>query len=93
MKSAISSHRSRRRRAASAAIAVAVTAALGAVAPRDVSAASDQRAGVPDLADRVVALRELLAQPRPSAEGVEQRLDSILTPDTRLSQWKKWQNG
>lgn len=86
-----SSHRAARgkRRVAGAAIAAAVTTALVAAAPGNAVAASKQ----PDLADRVTALRQLLAERSPSVEGTAPWVDRALTPGPKLAQWNKWKNG
>jgi hypothetical protein len=86
-----SSHRAARgkRRVAGAAIAAAVTTALVAAVPGNAVAASKQ----PDLADRVTALRQLLAERSPSVEGTAPWVDRALTPGPKLAQWNKWKNG
>ncbi len=78
--------------ATAAAAAAVVTAALTAVTGNAV-AGSDLRAGVPDVADRVVALRRLLAEKPASDEGATGRVDPLLSPGTPIAQWNKWKNG
>jgi actin-like ATPase involved in cell morphogenesis len=76
-----------------AAIAAAVGAALVVAMPADAVAATDVRAGASDLADRVVSLRQLLAEKSSAVEAGAPWSDRALTPGTQLSQWKKWNNG
>lgn len=73
--------------------AAAVTSALVAAASGNAVAASDVRAGVPDLVDRVAALRQLLAEKSPSVEGKAPWVDRALTPGSQIAQWNKWKNG
>ena len=80
-------------RSAGAAAAAVVAAALSAAASGNAIAAADARAGASDLADRVLALRQSLAEKAPSAEGKAPWIDQTLTPGSKLSQWKKWNNG
>ena len=79
--------------AAAAAAAAVVAAALTASVPGNAVACSDLRAGTPDFADRVVALRQLLAEKRASVEGKTRGVDPFLSPGTPVAQWNKWKNG
>ena len=89
-----SNHTKYRVNGAVVAVAAAVaTTALTATVPGNSVAASDERAGVPDLADRVVALRQLVVERRSSVEGKTPWVDPVLSPGTPVAQWNKWKNG
>lgn len=83
----------RRVNATAAATAAVVTAVLATAVPGNAVASSDVRAGTPDLADRVVALRQLLAEKRTSVEGTTSWVDPVLSPGAPVAQWHKWKNG
>ena len=83
----------RKRRGGRRVLVAAVTSALAATLPGTAGASSDVRAGVPDLADRVAALRQLLTEKGPSTAVETGFSDRIPAPGTKLSQWKKWKNG
>jgi len=99
MKSALSPSRrprpAKRRviRLAGASIAAAVTTALVAATPVHAVAATDTRAGAPDLVDRVAALRQVLVRKGSLVIGSAPWSDQTLTPGTTLTQWKNWKNG
>jgi long-subunit fatty acid transport protein len=79
--------------AVGAAAAAAVAAALTAAVPGDAVAGSALHAGTPDLAARVFALRQLLAEKHASVEGKARGVDPFLSPGTPVAQWNKWKNG
>jgi hypothetical protein len=83
----------RRVNATAAAAAVVVAGALTAVVPGNAVAGSDVRAGTSDFADRVVALRQLLAEKRTSMDGKTPWVDPVLSPGNPVAQWNKWKNG
>ena len=83
----------RRVNATAAAAAAVVTAALSAAVPGNAVAGSDVRAGTPDVADRVVALRQLLAEKRTSVAGTTSWVDPVFAPGAPIAQWNKWKNG
>jgi hypothetical protein len=83
----------RRVNATAAAAAAVVTAALSAAVPGNAVAGADVRAGAPDVADRVVALRQLLAEKPTSVAGTTSWVDPVFAPGAPVAQWNKWKNG
>lgn len=86
-------NRLRAKSAARSAAAAAISTALVAATPNTAGAASESVARNPDLVDRVMALRQTLAEKDPAKGSETQWIDRAMAPGTKVAQWNKWKNG